>query len=46
MITSNTRNEVIQIIISDIRMIFIIHENVKTADEMKKLVELLIRQIK
>lgn len=42
----NTRQEVIQIIISDIRMIFTIHENIKTANDMDALVEALIRQIK
>lgn len=45
-IASNTRLEVIQIIISDIRMIFTVHENIKTANDMDALVEALIRQIK
>lgn len=46
LIARNTRQEVIQIIISDIRMIFTVHENIQTANDMDALVEALIRQIK
>lgn len=46
LISRNTRQETIQIIISDIRMIFIVHENIQTANDMDALVEALIRQIK
>lgn len=46
LIARNTRQEVIQIIISDIRMIFTIHQNVKSAHDMRNLVESLIHQIK
>jgi len=46
LIARNTRQETIQIIISDIRMIFTVHENIQTANDMDALVESLIRQIK
>jgi hypothetical protein len=46
LIARNTRQETIQIIVSDIRMIFTVHENIQTANDMDDLVEALIRQIK
>ena len=46
LIARNTRQETIQIIVSDIRMIFTVHENIQTANDMDSLVESLIRQIK
>ena len=46
LMSRNTRQETIQIIVSDIRMIFTVHENIQTANDMDALVEALIRQIK